>query len=81
MSELSHWQVSDLIVARIMSQCVDPSGWLLEARRLCELVGLDPARCIPLGGCSLRAVAVSIATEAHKQEGGALERLVASLNV
>lgn len=60
-------EVRKEICETIMAAHQDPADWLKAARVMTERLGLDPARCIPLG-TTLEIVVDSIMSEAEKQQ-------------
>lgn len=62
------------MVSEILRTVSDPAGWLLAVRGICERVGVDPARAIPLGGLSLALVCAEVVGEVSRQ-GIGLRRL------
>lgn len=55
------------MVAYVMAMETSPAGWLSQVRAVCEVIGLDPSRCIPLGGVTLDNVCAAVVTEAECQ--------------
>jgi len=70
--------LSDAIATSIQTRIVDPAGWLVEARRLCDAAKLSAARCLPVPAM-LATISYSIAQEAFSQGPAAVARVEAAL--
>jgi hypothetical protein len=70
--------LADALTTSIQTRIADPAGWLIEARRLCEVAKLSTARCLPVPA-TLATIGFSIAQEAFAQGPAAIARVEAAL--
>ncbi len=64
---MSRYELRRAMVAYVMRVEHSPAWWLSQVRAVCEAAGLDPSRCIPLGGATLDIVCASVVEEASNQ--------------
>ncbi|MDI3285172.1 hypothetical protein [Polyangium sp. 15x6] len=59
--------LSDEMARAIAKRVQDPADWMLDVRRICEAIQVDPTRCIPMPSSSLRSLCFAVLDEAAKQ--------------